>query len=183
MGKITYDQFLILCKKCGFTVDQGAKAITFASLAIGQYFINSVDYVNKGADDNHTNLSKTFTKKQKDDAQNLMILYGQFHNDILSMLIEHDESIKANSVQQNDCEKANHMEELENVKQEERQKGRDDIVDYIRFCRDNYIYKLNTWGCVEFLAEVRRFVLGDQTEINNSQKLTFQDYIKIHRPK
>lgn len=74
-------------------------------------------------------------------------------------------------------------QELLKIRNEERVKGRMDIVEYVTFTFDHFYLKLNTGGKLEFMKQLFHFIVNDAPGIENTYRLTFQEYIKKYRSK
>ncbi len=70
-------------------------------------------------------------------------------------------------------------EELEEIKRKERVKGRAELADYIIYCYNNYIYKINSISVIcDFLKEIIDFLVRDTNGISNMKKIDFFDYVE-----
>lgn len=74
-------------------------------------------------------------------------------------------------------------EELESIRREERNKGRDDILGYIGFSMKNYRYETTIAGIVNLVREVVDFVSNRTNTIQNVYGYSFSDYINKYRMK
>lgn len=69
-------------------------------------------------------------------------------------------------------------EELEAIKIAERNKGRTDILDYLAFSINNYLYELNLKGLQYLCENLVDFLNGKTTIIKNVYGYSFRDFIK-----
>ena len=69
-------------------------------------------------------------------------------------------------------------EELEQLKRDERNKGRDEMISYIGFCLSNFSYDLNLYGTSEFISQLCDFIKGTTIGIENTYNYSFRDYIR-----
>jgi len=67
-------------------------------------------------------------------------------------------------------------EELESIKAEERKKGQFDVISYIGFCWNNFIWKKNIAGVHEFVDSLLDFLNG-YSGIKNTQNIDFSEYV------
>lgn len=51
------------------------------------------------------------------------------------------------------------------------------IGDYILFCYNHYIYKLNISGLIDLLSDIISFVCGNSNYIRNTYKLDYFDFL------
>ena len=72
-------------------------------------------------------------------------------------------------------------DELEEIKQEQRKLGRDDIAGYIAFSLKNYKLKMNLGGVFEFVHSLIDFLNKDTEYISNTFEYTFSDYLNEYR--
>ena len=72
-------------------------------------------------------------------------------------------------------------EELEEIKKNERLKGRDDIRQYVNFAWHNFYLELNYKGKVEFFIETCNFLLNGENNIHNVYKMPFDKFIETYR--
>lgn len=86
MGNITYEQFVNWCKHWNYTIDEGYKAMCFVANIIGQHCGNCVDYANG----NHSNTFKSIVETKKENAIQLLLLYGRLDSSVFEMLEKHD---------------------------------------------------------------------------------------------
>lgn len=68
-------------------------------------------------------------------------------------------------------------EELEQIKCEERRKGRNEIIDYLAFALKNYHYKLNLAGIKNLMEDITDFLSRRSNTIRNTYGYSFKDYI------
>lgn len=69
-------------------------------------------------------------------------------------------------------------EELEQLKRDERTKGRQEVCDYIDFCLRNFRYEINVGGLCKFIPQLCDFIRGSSAGIENTYNYSFSDYIK-----
>ena len=69
-------------------------------------------------------------------------------------------------------------EELDSIKREERNKGRDDVLGYIGFSIKNYRYEITIAGIKKFVEELVDFLSDRTSTIQNIYGYSFWDYIK-----
>lgn len=73
-------------------------------------------------------------------------------------------------------------EELDKIKQEERNRGRaggiDDIRRYFWFCKENSAYVFNYGYAMRFLKDVLLFLDGQQDYVENKYGYSFKEYLK-----
>lgn len=69
--------------------------------------------------------------------------------------------------------------QLESLKRQELEKGRDDIRSYILFSMKNYRYQLNFSGAIEVVKEIIDFASGNTDTIHNTYGYSFYDFINI----
>lgn len=69
-------------------------------------------------------------------------------------------------------------EELDEIKRVERNRGRQDIVSYLRFSIEHYTWKLNLKGQLNWLQECINFLHDKQGIISNWYNYSFHDYIR-----
>lgn len=72
-------------------------------------------------------------------------------------------------------------EELERIKREERNKGRDDMAGYLCFAIKNYYLEFNLAGICEIFADLSAFFNKDTVTIKNVYGYSFRDYVEIYR--
>lgn len=72
-------------------------------------------------------------------------------------------------------------EELEKIKEEERFKGRLDIIEYIRFSIKNFYLELNIAGTTEACCNIIDFINEKTNTIKNVYGYSFQDFLKKER--
>ena len=72
-------------------------------------------------------------------------------------------------------------EELNKIKQEARNEGRQDVLEYIRFAIKRYRLKMNFRGITEFFYELVDFVCQESHTIRNTANYSFWDYINNFR--
>ena len=72
-------------------------------------------------------------------------------------------------------------EELDSIKREERNKGRDDVLGYIGFSIKNYRYEITIAGIKNFVKELVDFLSDRTNTIQNIYGYSFWDYIKKYR--
>lgn len=72
-------------------------------------------------------------------------------------------------------------EELDAIKREERNKGRDDIAGYIAFSIKNFYLKMNFGGLCGFFSCLVDFINQDSSSIKNTYGYSFSDYMKKYR--
>ena len=72
-------------------------------------------------------------------------------------------------------------EELDSIKREERNKGRDDALGYIGFSIKNYRYEITIAGINKFVRELVDFLSNRTNTIQNIYGYSFWDYIKKYR--
>lgn len=95
MPNITYEQFVAWCKYWNYTIDEGFRAVCFASNITGQNFANHYDYAKKVSNDgNHSDEFKAITETFKKDALRLSVLYNDLTTKVFNMLEKHDEEAK-----------------------------------------------------------------------------------------
>lgn len=68
-------------------------------------------------------------------------------------------------------------EELNKIKQEARNEGRQDVLEYICFAIKRYRLKMNFGGITEFFSELVDFVSQESHTIRNTANYSFWDYI------
>ena len=69
-------------------------------------------------------------------------------------------------------------EELEELKREARNKGRQDVIDYFIFTFQNYRYELNLKGVLCLFENIVDFLSDKTNIIENIYGCSFRDYIK-----
>lgn len=72
-------------------------------------------------------------------------------------------------------------EELNKIKQEARNEGRQDVLEYIRFAIKRYRLRMNFGGITEFFSELVDFVCQESYTIRNTANYSFRDYIDNFR--
>ena len=72
-------------------------------------------------------------------------------------------------------------EELNKIKQEARNEGRQDVLEYIHFAITRYHLRMNFGGITEFFFELINFVCRKSHTIGNTANYSFWDYIKNFR--
>ena len=72
-------------------------------------------------------------------------------------------------------------EELNKIKREARNEGRQDVLEYIRFAIRRYRLKMNFGGITEFFSELVDFVCQESHTIRNTANYSFWDYINNFR--
>ncbi len=72
-------------------------------------------------------------------------------------------------------------DELNEIRREERAKGRQDVAEYIDFAYCNYIYKMNIGGAIGFIERVIKFCRFEINNIDNHYKYNFFDFVKKYR--
>lgn len=72
-------------------------------------------------------------------------------------------------------------EELNKIKREARNEGRQDVLEYIRFAIKRYRLKMNFGGITEFFSELVDFVCQESHTIRNTVNYSFWDYINNFR--
>lgn len=72
-------------------------------------------------------------------------------------------------------------EELNKIKREARNEGRQDVLEYIRFAIRRYRLKMNFGGITEFFSELVSFVCQESHTIRNTANYSFWDYINNFR--
>lgn len=72
-------------------------------------------------------------------------------------------------------------EELEAIKREERNKGRNDIAEYIGFSIRNFYLKWNVGGALEFITCLVDFINKDTSMIENTYDYSFEDFVNEYR--
>ena len=72
-------------------------------------------------------------------------------------------------------------EELEKIKEEERRKGRQDVIEYLNLTIQEYVRVFNLSGQLNWLRETIDFLYGRTNSINNLYGYSFQDFIKMCR--
>ena len=72
-------------------------------------------------------------------------------------------------------------EELERIKIEERNKGRYDIVEYLKFAIKYYHYELNLGGVSNLVSDIIDFVTDRTNNIGNNYGYSFDEYVRRYR--
>lgn len=72
-------------------------------------------------------------------------------------------------------------EELEKIKEEERYEGRQDVIEYIKFCAKYFTFNLNLPGIGKFVGCLGNFIHGRSNTIDNIYNYSFYDFIKEKR--
>ena len=72
-------------------------------------------------------------------------------------------------------------EELDKIKKDERNKGRDEMISYVGFCLSNFSYELNLYGISEFISQLCTFIKGKSIGIDNAYEYSFYDYLKLNK--
>lgn len=72
-------------------------------------------------------------------------------------------------------------EELEKIKEEERRKGRQDVIEYLNLTIQKYVRVFNLSGQLNWLREAIDFLYGRTNSIDNLHGYSFQDFIKMCR--
>lgn len=72
-------------------------------------------------------------------------------------------------------------EEIEEIRREERNKGRDDVVNYIFFSAKNFHLEFNITGINSFVRGIICFVCGETDTIENVYGYSFWDYVEKYR--
>jgi hypothetical protein len=72
-------------------------------------------------------------------------------------------------------------EELEDIKREARNKGRYDVIEYVRFAWNNFYLELNLAGRQNFLIDMFNCIVNEEGIIKNMYNLSFKDYVKKYR--
>jgi hypothetical protein len=70
-------------------------------------------------------------------------------------------------------------EELEQLKRDERIKGRHEVCDYIDFCLRNFRFELNVGGLCRLIPQLCDFIRGTSVGIENTYNYSFKDYIQL----
>ena len=73
------------------------------------------------------------------------------------------------------------QEELYEIKNKERIKGRYDIIEYVRFAFENYYLELNVRGKSRFVVDMFNCIVNEECVIKNIYNLSFKDYVKKYR--
>lgn len=73
------------------------------------------------------------------------------------------------------------QEELNNIKREERNKGRHDVIGYLIFVLKHYRYELNIAGMRYFIFDLVDFLTGKTNTIQNICQYSFNDYLDDYR--
>lgn len=73
---------------------------------------------------------------------------------------------------------------LEQIKKEEREKGREDIKDYILFCGQNFPHGgiKGLESVLMFFEEIADFINGSSLGIANKYGYTFEEFVRRFRP-
>lgn len=74
-------------------------------------------------------------------------------------------------------------EELKEIIDEAREKGRYEAIAYIEFSIRNYIYRMDLSGIMKFMEDIIYFVKGYATGIRNNQNISFKDFLKHYKIK
>ena len=69
-------------------------------------------------------------------------------------------------------------EELNKIKEEERRKGRQDVIEYLSLTIQKYVLVFNLGGQLNWLKEAIDFLYGRTNSINNLCGYSFQDFVK-----
>lgn len=94
-SNITYEQFEFWCKHYNLTIDEGFRAICFASSIINQNLSNKAIYAHEiNTNTKHSDEFKRLVKTWKEDATRLSVDYVCIENDIYHMLEKHDDENK-----------------------------------------------------------------------------------------
>ena len=72
-------------------------------------------------------------------------------------------------------------EELEKIKRDERNKGRYDIMNYLKFSIGNYCYEINLAGMRNLIGNICDFVTGNTNNIENTYGYNFSEYVRKYR--
>ena len=73
------------------------------------------------------------------------------------------------------------QEELDVIKREERNKGRNDIAGYIAFSIKNFYLQMNMVGITELVTCLVNFLNKDTSNIKNTYGYSFDDYLKLYK--
>lgn len=69
-------------------------------------------------------------------------------------------------------------EEREIIRKEERNKGREDVANYIFFCGKYYPLELNMAGICSLCKEIIDLMCGKTDRIENTYGYSFEDYVE-----
>lgn len=72
-------------------------------------------------------------------------------------------------------------EELDEIKREERNKGRDDIAGYIAFSIKNFYLQMNFGGLTKLFSCLVDFLNQNSSMIKNTYGYSFSDYVRKYR--
>lgn len=89
---ITYEQFESSCKKYEMTINEGYRAICFASSIINQKLSNTAVYSHEiNTNPKYSDEFKRLVKKWKENAIRLSVDFSQLDSEIYNMLEKHDD--------------------------------------------------------------------------------------------
>ena len=72
-------------------------------------------------------------------------------------------------------------EELEEIKREERDKGRYDVADYLAFSIKNYRYELNLKGVTNLISDIIDFITYKTDIVENVYECSFDEYVRRYK--
>lgn len=72
-------------------------------------------------------------------------------------------------------------EELEKIKTNERNNGRYDIIEYLKFAISNYHLKMNLGGATQLVSDICDFIMDRTNNIQNTSNRSFDEFIRRYR--
>lgn len=97
MTNITYEQFKSWCEYWKISINDGYKALCFASSIIKQNTTNYFNYADKVCnDESHSDDFKSLVETWKERSLNLSLSYSELNSSIFNMLQEYDEESNQN---------------------------------------------------------------------------------------